>query len=155
MASDREDPCPGARDTGLLHPIALVALAVLIVNDHLLKARYPGWVTGKLSDAAGLIVFPLLASALVTAIVRRADPRRVLAGCVAAAASGFALVKLWAPATHAFALALGALQWPFAAITGGVTGGIAPVAVVRDPSDLLALPFAAIALRLPRATRPR
>ena len=40
------------RDSGMLHPVALAALAVLVLNDHVWKARYPGWVTGKLSDVA-------------------------------------------------------------------------------------------------------
>lgn len=147
----RDDDAPrSARDTGLLHPIALAALGTLIVNDHVLKVRYPGWITGKLSDVAGMIVFPLLAGALVTAVARRADPGRMLAGCVAATAIGFALVKLWAPATHACGLVLGALQWPFAALAHGASVGVAPVAIARDPSDLLALPFAAVALWLPR-----
>jgi hypothetical protein len=37
----------------------VVALAVLIVNDALLKQAYPGFITGKLSDFAGLAVVAL------------------------------------------------------------------------------------------------
>ncbi|WP_345393526.1 hypothetical protein [Nonomuraea salmonea] len=33
-------------------------MLVLLVNDHLLKAAFPGVVTGKLSDVAGLLVAP-------------------------------------------------------------------------------------------------
>lgn len=47
-----------------LHPAPLVALAVLIVNDHVLKGRGPGWLTGKLSDFAGVLFFPLLLTAI-------------------------------------------------------------------------------------------
>jgi hypothetical protein len=47
-----------------LHPVPLAALAILIVNDHLLKGRGPGWLTGKLSDFAGVLFFPLLLTAL-------------------------------------------------------------------------------------------
>lgn len=45
-----------------LHPVSLFALAVLILNDHLLKGAsiLPTWMTGKLSDVAGMIFFPLL-----------------------------------------------------------------------------------------------
>ena len=50
---------------GLLHPVALVALAILIVNDRLLKDAWPGPVTGKLSDVAGLVVAPLASGALI------------------------------------------------------------------------------------------
>src|ERR1043166_7414642 len=130
------------RDSGMLHPVALAALAVLVLNDHVWKARYPGWVTGKLSDVAGLIVFPLVACALVRVVVRtRAE--RVLAAAIAATMIGFALVKLWSPATHACAVAMGALQAPLSP---------SPVTIVRDPTDLLALPFALVAWWLPRST---
>src|SRR5690348_11788248 len=44
----------------LLHPITIVALATWIINDHWAKAAHGGVVTGKLSDVAALIVFPLL-----------------------------------------------------------------------------------------------
>lgn len=36
------------------HPIFLVAVALLLLNDHYLKGRAAGWLTGKLSDFAGL-----------------------------------------------------------------------------------------------------
>ena len=41
-------------------------MGVLAVNDHVLKGAglVPGWVTGKLSDLAGLFFFPLLLTAL-------------------------------------------------------------------------------------------
>ena len=50
------------KNSTLLHPVYLVALLVLITNDHFLKIHSPGWVTGKLSDFAGLIVFSVLLS---------------------------------------------------------------------------------------------
>ena len=37
----------------------LVAVAVLVSNDHVLKQHFPGLITGKLSDFAGLFFFPL------------------------------------------------------------------------------------------------
>ena len=37
-----------------LHPVALVGVVVLVVNDWVGKGRGPGWLTGKLSDVAGL-----------------------------------------------------------------------------------------------------
>ena len=48
---------PGAL---LLHPVNLIAMLVLGLNDHWLKAAWPGLVTGKLSDVAGLVVLPLV-----------------------------------------------------------------------------------------------
>lgn len=42
------------------HPFYWVSLLVLIINDFLLKSAYPGFITGKLSDFAGLVVLSLL-----------------------------------------------------------------------------------------------
>ena len=52
----------------MTHPAAIAALVVLVVNDHLLKAAYPGWITGKLSDFAGMVLAPLVLVAIVDAI---------------------------------------------------------------------------------------
>ncbi|MEW6051851.1 MAG: hypothetical protein AB1644_12430 [Candidatus Zixiibacteriota bacterium] len=51
----------------ILHPLFMLSLLALIINDHLLKAHHPSWLTGKLSDFAGLCVFV----ALLFAILRR------------------------------------------------------------------------------------
>ena len=55
----------GTEVTGgrVLHPVVLTALAIWLLNDHVLKARWPGAVTGKLSDVAGLVAFPVLLAA--------------------------------------------------------------------------------------------
>ena len=42
----------------LLHPIFLTGLLLLFVNDHFLKWEYHNWLTGKLSDFVGLLIFP-------------------------------------------------------------------------------------------------
>jgi uncharacterized membrane protein len=122
-----------------LHPVAVIALIVLVANDHAWKYSHPGWLTGKLSDVAGLIVFPLVLCAALHVV---SASERLLAGCVAATMIGFALVKLWAPATQVCEWAMGWLQAPFSSVT--------PTTLVRDPTDLLALPFAIVALWLPR-----
>lgn len=53
------------------HPWPLLAMALLGVNDHLLKGSgwLPGWVTGKLSDFAGLFFFPLFVTAAVDTLL--------------------------------------------------------------------------------------
>lgn len=38
----------------------ITSLAVLVVNDHVLKAVFGNWLTGKLSDFAGMVILPLL-----------------------------------------------------------------------------------------------
>ena len=51
----------------ILHPVALGSFALLGLNDHLLKQEYGTWWTGKLSDVAGMMGFPLfLLAALET-----------------------------------------------------------------------------------------
>jgi hypothetical protein len=37
----------------------IIGLAILLLNDFVLKSLYPNWLTGKLSDFAGLFVFVL------------------------------------------------------------------------------------------------
>jgi hypothetical protein len=102
-------------------PATLLALAVLALNDHVLKQAAPGVVTGKLSDVAGLVVAPpLLAVAL--AILRVPRPAQV---SLVATGVGFTLAKTteWGVDT---ANAVWSLVWP--------TG------MLRDPTDLVALP---------------
>ncbi|MGE3619746.1 MAG: hypothetical protein AB7L84_04705 [Acidimicrobiia bacterium] len=57
---------------GMGHPVVFLGAVVLVLNDHVLKGRFPGWWTGKLSDFAGLAVV----GAILTAIL---GPRRGLA----------------------------------------------------------------------------
>jgi hypothetical protein len=54
-----------ARTSLLLHPLFISSLLVLILNDQYWKAAYGNWLTGKLSDFAGLAVCSLLASGLL------------------------------------------------------------------------------------------
>lgn len=42
----------------LLHPAFIVGLLFLLLNDHYWKGLYGNWLTGKLSDFAGLLIFP-------------------------------------------------------------------------------------------------
>ena len=48
----------------LFSPYFLLALLLLLLNDHFLKAAYPGFLSGKLSDFAGLFIFPYFFAAL-------------------------------------------------------------------------------------------
>lgn len=47
----------------LLHPAFILSLACLLVNDIYLKYEYHNWLTGKLSDFAGLFVLSVFLSA--------------------------------------------------------------------------------------------
>lgn len=148
--ADRPAASPG---DGLLHPAALVALAGLIVNDQILKAAWPGVVTGKLSDVAGLVVAPLVIQAAWeigqwTAGRWQGPTRSVLAGAIVAVGLGFAAVQLWDLASDAYGWVLGAAQWPFRAVAAVLMGipapGVAAVIATADAEDLLALPALAI-----------
>ena len=137
----------------LLKPLPLAAIAVMVPNDHLLKWRFPCWFTGKLSDVAGMIFFPLFLFALVETFARTHATRRALVLCVVVTACVFALVKTCPLATFAYSMIVGALQWPFRAVSALLDGDPwAPASTFRavvaytDPSDLLAVPFASLAL---------
>jgi hypothetical protein len=107
---------------GVGHPLWLGSLAALVVNDHLLKGAglLPGWLTGKLSDIAGLIVAPVLLATIV-----RARRTRARAASCASVAVAFIAIKLSPFAAHAVerALALAHVPWR----------------IWSDPTDLLAL----------------
>lgn len=113
----------------LLTPTWLLALALLAVNDHLLKYAWPGPVTGKLSDLAGLLVAPALLACVL--VVRT---RRGLLACHLAIGAVFAAINLSRAAADLWiaALALLGISW----------------SIVVDPGDLLALPALALSWRL-------
>ncbi len=126
-----------------LHPAALISLAVLVVNDRWLKAAWPGFVTGKLSDCAGLVLLPigLLSSA---EILRRICHKPLIWRddallWVAISVVGFVFVKVTPAGNDAYAWAVGAIRWPLQTVSHGGALGIRPILVSRDRSDLLAL----------------
>ncbi len=61
---ERSSGCEGLPVQELTHPAALAAIALLGMNDWILKAGFPCFLTGKLSDFAGVFFFPLLLTAL-------------------------------------------------------------------------------------------
>lgn len=146
---------PAVPGEGLLHPLALAAVALLLLNDHVLKAAFPSWWTGKLSDLAGLAFFPLFLQALWEwgrAALGKFDGHssRVLLAATVATALVFALVKTWTPATGAYEVVWGVLGWPLSAARALLAGTVLPrlgrAHLVTDATDLLALPGLAVAL---------
>ncbi len=136
----------------LSHPIALAALATLAVNDHLLKARFGNAVTGKLSDVAGMIFFPLLFASLVELALRlvrvSVSYRRLLIGSVVSVALVFAGINLSSSVGAVYSDILGGLQWPFRVVLEGSSVPFVPAEHVVDPSDALAAFATAIAFAL-------
>src|SRR3712207_2662164 len=117
----------------LAHPGAVLALVVLVVNDHVLKDAWPGWVTGKLSDVAGLVVAPLLLAVVLTLL--RAPQAVPVA--LAATGAGFTFCK-----TSAFGAAVTSDVWSLFGT---------PTMIRADVTDLLALPALCAAWRVHRA----
>lgn len=115
-----------------------VALVVLVLNDHVLKyaGLLPGWLTGKLSDFAGLVVCPVLAAWLVRA---RTDRVRALAFGIVAAL--FSAVKLSPAAARALVTLVGwlGIRWR----------------LWCDPTDLVALVALPLAWRVSLASGAR
>ncbi|HUS63317.1 MAG TPA: hypothetical protein VMZ28_02200 [Kofleriaceae bacterium] len=83
---------------GPAHPLPLAAALVLALNDHVWKPA--GWPTpamaGKLSDVAGLFVFPIVLAAIVRALGGGWRP----GAAAVATAAAFTAVKL-SPAVNA------------------------------------------------------
>ena len=138
----------------LLHPVAALAVVTLVLNDHVGKAMWPGTVTGKLSDIAGLVFFPL-----------------VLVGLWEVGLSG---LRRWGALTtgsgrgrrscHGFGLhprqdndhrcsRMGRSPWRWSLDRWDDVGNpdwlkpeLVPVVVVRDATDLIALPAILVAV---------
>lgn len=119
----------------LVGPLPLLAAAVLALNDHVLKARFPGLVTGKLSDFAGAFVLPLFVSAAL-ALATRWPLRGRLAAGVAVTVVALTAVKLSPAAAGAVVTGLDAIRAPL---------GVGRGRIVADPTDLVALPVAFLA----------
>jgi hypothetical protein len=134
---------------GLLNPVALAAIAVLILNDHLLKSAWPGFVTGKLSDFCGLLFFPLFLQGMVEvgqAVLGRwrGPSDRMLLIAVAVTGIVFASIKSVPIANEAAAGTLGLAQF----VAGQAIGSVSvqqDVLIALDPRDLIALPMLAVA----------
>lgn len=146
---------PGAALDRLAAPIPLAALALLVVNDHVLKPNHPGWLTGKLSDVAVMVLLPFLFVAawdlLALASPRLAPPgRRAGMASVIAAAALFTAIEVVPVAGDAYRWGLGAAQWLPGVLASILASEppppIRPVLLTHDPSDLLTLPFAAVLL---------
>ncbi|NMO18897.1 hypothetical protein HPC49_16590 [Pyxidicoccus fallax] len=139
----------------MLHPVVLGAVVLLLLNDHVFKARWPSWWTGKLSDVAGLAMFPVLLQALWEKARARTGrefhpSRAVLVACVVLTGLCFSAIKVSADAGRAWQWALGTLQWParavWALLTGHPTPRVALVAHTVDATDLFTLPALLVAL---------
>ena len=151
----------------LLHPVMLLALVALVFNDHVLKATYPGVVSGKLSDFAVVVLLPLFLHGVVELLCARlgrplplAASRRVLVAMLLVSSLVFALPEVWEPAERCYRYGLAGLRYPFrwlgALLSGHAAPRFLPVRATADLTDLLALPMTYVAWRVgsPSASAP-
>lgn len=125
-----------------MHPVALLGLLVMVVNDWVLKPRFgPSALTGKLSDVGGLIAAPVVLTAaigLILRLARRPDPfltHRRLVLSITATGLGFAAIKLSDQVAGWFVSALSVIR---------------PAEVYLDRTDLLCLPVLGISYAIGR-----
>lgn len=119
----------------LASPVFVLALVVLILNDHVLKQAWPGLVTGKLSDVAGLVVAPLLLAVPLAGVgVRRPVPT-----AIGMTAIGFVFAK-----TSVTGAAATSAVWSLAGV---------PTHIRADVTDLVALPALGVAWWVDRRVR--
>jgi hypothetical protein len=122
---------------------------VLVLNDHWAKPMWSNWWTGKISDVAGLIFFPLFLQGLwetSQAAVGRTwhAQRHVLVAAALATLTVFTAIQLSETFMDVYRYGLGALQWPFQVAAAWLSGlpmpSVVPVRAMADPTDLIALP---------------
>lgn len=112
----------------LAHPLVILSVIGLLINDHILKVYLPSWLTGKLSDFAGLFFFPILLSVLLQLFFQRLrlSPRKI-------ALTAFGVTALW------FTL-IKTLPY-FSDLTESILSFLLmhKTQIICDPSDLVAL----------------
>lgn len=113
----------------LLHPISVLALVVWVLNDHWWKGAHGNALTGKLSDLAGLVVFPLL----VAFVVARRSSRPVWWGIAV---------------TTALFVAINVSDGAASVVSGALSLVMGPSRLTADPTDLLLLPVVAVPAHL-------
>lgn len=131
----------------LAHPACLAALALLLINDHLLRRWWPSWWTGKIGDLAWLLIAPFALAAVLAWLLPLREPARerwVFPLAFGLTGVGFAALKM-SPVLMDVA------------IRNGSAALRTPLTILPDPADLLALPVLALAFLLWRKApaRPR
>lgn len=143
----------------LLRPPAVIAAALVVVNDQFLKERFGNWFTGKLSDIAGVFLLPLvMLSALELGRWARGRrpwgvARHEVLFTIAITAIGFTLVKLVGPVADAYANAIGWIRAVVVSAAQREWRPPAPIEVIRDSTDLLVLPVLTASWLLARGRR--
>jgi hypothetical protein len=113
----------------LAHPFSLLALVMLLLNDHLFRVYWPRWWTGKLGDLAWLFFFPFALATVLAWLIpgRMPNHEQWVPGLAFSLTGGiFTLAKTWLPFHRIIdKLASWLFGWP--------------VNWRLDPTDLIAL----------------
>ena len=112
----------------LQHPVTWLSIALLVVNEHILKVVYPSWITGKLSDFAGLFFFPFIVTAGLSFLLSKYKISSSRIGLLA-----FGIVGIWFALLKTYPLA-NDLTKTFTSQLIGL-----PTKFILDPTDLIAL----------------
>lgn len=115
----------------------IAALVALIANDHWLKAEYGNWLTGKVSDIAGLIMLPIVIVSALRLARLRPNPQAILA-----------VVGVWFTAIKLWSAAAAATERLAEAMTG------VEHQIIVDPTDVVGLVGLGVAVRIINAPRP-
>ena len=116
-----------------IHPAALAAVILLLLNALVLQPRWPSWFTGKAGDAAWMVLAPLLLAAVLAWLIpARWRQQTQAVGWLAAVVSSAALVAVkTVPVLNAAVAGMGARL--------GYS-----LKLALDPSDVLVFPALAI-----------
>ena len=137
-------------------------LCLWLLNDHLLKDLYANMWTGKLSDVAGLVVFPLIPVALYEFFCvwkNKSSTQTTAILHMSLLATGLLLIgiNLSQTCSDLCCQVLGTLQWPIRGLLNAVKGEawppLMPVSATPDPTDLLTLPALFIPFQLQNTLR--
>ncbi len=112
----------------LQHPLTVLSIVVLVLNDHVFKIITPSWLTGKLSDFAGLFFFPFIVALGLSLFLNESNLTSHQLGQIA-----FWLVAIW------FILLKTAS--PFNALTAQFSSFLvgSPVHFIMDWTDIIGL----------------
>ena len=114
-----------------INPLVLSTVFLTALNDHYLKYKYPGIITGKISDFTGLFYFSLFVVAVVLyvqTIVNRKTcvlSQRLLLGSIISIDIVFLILKLHPQISQIFVFYFS--KYFFS------------IKIVNDPTDLFAL----------------
>jgi len=114
-----------------INPVVMGTVLLTGLNDHYLKYKFPGFITGKISDFLGLFYFPLFCAAIIILmghfILRKTYQlnKTMLFVFIVLTDIVFVILKLNHEASQSFSTVFS--EWIF------------KIKIVNDPIDLIAL----------------